>query len=160
MSIQKDRAFLANVSPKIQELVEYWDALRGTREMPTRAEFDPLDIPRHLPGVLFIDVEGVDDQGVGIYRYRVVGTDEVENRGHNPTGKLVDEGFFYESLEGAKAQYESVRLGKACSYVISDFMTDDFRSVNEAMILVPFGNENGTVTHILVYSERVEKLLR
>lgn len=156
MSIQVDRQFLANAPTGIQTLVTYWDALRGDRLMPTRREFDPLHIPKHLPGVLFIQVEGIDGQGLGIYRYRVVGSNEVESRGHNPTGKLVDEGFFYTSLEGAKAQYEAVRLGKACSYVLSDFVTDDFRPVNETSVLVPFGTEDGVVTHILVYSERVE----
>ena len=115
MTLQFDRTFLATAPPRIRVLVDYWDGMRGSRLMPTRQEFDPLHIPKHLPGILFIEVEGIDDRGIGIYRYRVVGTNEVESRGHNPTGKLVDEGFFYTSLDGAKAQYETVRLGKGVS---------------------------------------------
>lgn len=140
----------------IKEIFAYWDALRGIRHMPERASFDPLAIPAHLPGILFIEVEGIDENGIGIYRYRVVGSDEVENRGHNPTGKLVNEGFFGASLEEVLADYEWVRLNRTCFYAPVDFVTEDYRPVRELSILLPFGNANGDVTHILVYSERSE----
>ena len=138
----------------IRAIVDHWDRLRGERRIPAKTDFDPLAIPRHLPGVLLIQVEGLDENGVGIYRYRVVGSNEVENRGHNPTGKLVDEGFFYSSLEGAKAEYENVRRNRTCSYNPSDFLTEDFRPVRELSVLLPFGDSDDVVTHILVYSER------
>lgn len=140
----------------IQSAFAYWDGLRGFRSMPTRAEFDPLAIHKHLPGILFIEVEGVDENGMGIYRYRVVGTNEVENRGHNPTGKLVNDGWFAESLEASLADYEWVRLNKTCFYAPIDFVTTDHLPIRELSILLPFGEEGGEVTHILVYSERFE----
>jgi len=148
-----DRNFLATTSPMIQAVFSYWDKLRGDRPMPERAEFDPLAIPRHLHGVLLVAVEGVDQNGVGIYRYRVVGTTEVENRGHNPTGKLVNEGYFGASLEDSIAAYEWVRRNKTCLYAPLDFVTEDHLPVSELSILLPFGSASGDVSHILVYSE-------
>lgn len=159
MPLEKNREFLNDASSKMRAIVNYWDDLRGTRDLPLRVEFDPLHIPRHLPGILFIEVEGTDDQGIGIYRYRVVGNDEVENRKHNPTGKLVDEGFFYGSLEGAKAEYERVRRTKECHYISAEFVTEDYRLVRENAVLLPFGNERGAVSHILVFSERRDEPL-
>ncbi len=160
MSNHGDRNFLTHTSPKIREVFTYWDTLRGSRPMPERADFDPVHIPRHLPGILFIEVEGIDENGIGIYRYRVVGTTEVENRGHNPTGKLVREGFFAGSLDSAMACYEWVRVNQTCFYEPLDFVTEDFRPIRELSILLPFGNKDDGVTHILVFSERDETDVR
>lgn len=124
--------------------------------MPTRGEFDPLAIHKHLPGVLFVEVEGIDDAGIGIYRYRVVGTNEVENRGHNPTGKLVTEGWFAGSLESTLEHYEWVRKNRTCFYSPLEFITDEHIPISELTILLPFGTDDRGVTHILVYSERKE----
>ena len=159
MSNLGDRNFLIGTSPMIREIFDYWEGLRGPRPMPTRQEFDPIDIPRHLPGLLFIEVEGIDENGAGIYRYRVVGTTEVENRRHNPTGRLVTEGFFGESLEASIADYEWVRVNRTCFYAPLEFVTEDFRPIRELSILLPFGTPDGEVTHILVYSERTEEPL-
>ncbi len=153
MTNQSDCNFLATTSPMIQAIFTYWDKLRGERAMPERAEFDPLAVPRHLPGVLLVEVEGLDTEGVGIYRYRVVGTMEAENRGHNPTGKLVNEGYFGASLEDSIAAYEWVRLNRSFIYLPLEFVTDDHLPINELSILFPFGKSTGEVTHILVYSE-------
>src|SRR3546814_1503352 len=75
--------------------------------MPRRAGFRPEAVPRHLPAILLIDVEGLDEAGIGIYRYRVVGTESVRLRARDPTGKLVREAFFWSSAEEAIAIYES-----------------------------------------------------
>src|SRR3546814_20061378 len=80
--------------------------------MPRRAGFRPEAVPRHLPAILLIDVEGLDEAGIGIYRYRVVGTASVRLRGRDPTGKLVREAFFWSSAEEAIALSESVRPSK------------------------------------------------
>lgn len=114
-----------------------------------------MDLPRHLPGILLIDVEGVRPDGTGIYRYRVVGGNEVANRGHNPTGLLVEEGFYAESLEDALAHYEAVRTVKRPIYERVIFLDDKDRPVHEDSILVPFSEDGTTVTQILVYSEQL-----
>ena len=157
MTKHEDRTFLTNTTPMIRAVFAYWDGLRDGRPMPSREDFDPLAIPRHLPGILMVEVEGVDEDGVGIYRYRVVGTTEVQNRGHNPTGELVRDGFFGASLDAVLAIYERVRRNKTCFYTPLDFVTEDYLPVSEFAILLPFGNAAGDVTHILVYSEPNEE---
>jgi hypothetical protein len=157
----RDKRFLNDTSPRIREIFEYWDGLRRGRDMPQRRDFDPADVPRHLPGILLIDVEGITDDGagetVGIYRYRVVGSQEVANRGHNPTGKLVVEGYFAGSLEDALRSYEIVRRSKSFLYEPMQFVTDDHLTIDEYSILLPFSEDGETVSQILVFSERREK---
>ena len=149
-----DTGFLEDTSFLIREIFEYWTRIRGTRPMPRRRDFDPVDVPAHLPGILLIDIEGVDENGVGRYRYRVVGTAEVASRGHDPTGKMVVEGFFGPSLDSILDSYEVVRRSGTFLYEPLHFLTEDSRTVDEYSILLPFSEDGEAVSQILVFSER------
>ncbi|MBV8538926.1 MAG: PAS domain-containing protein [Alphaproteobacteria bacterium] len=54
----------------IESALAYWQRLRGPRRMPSRKDFDPLDIPDILPYVMLIDVlrEPLD------FRFRLLGS--------------------------------------------------------------------------------------
>jgi len=146
------RDFLAGCPQRIAEIFTYWDGLRQGRLMPRRADFRPEAVHRHLSSILLVDVEGEDDEGVGIYRYRVVGTDEVRLRGHDPTGKLVQDGVFWSSPEEALAVYERIRTGRTHLYQVTEFVSPEGRWRSEYGILLPFSADGETVTQILVYS--------
>ena len=146
------REFLDSCPPPIAELFHYWDSLRGERAMPRRADFRPEAMVRHLPNILLIDVEGIDAEGMGIYRYRVVGTEEVRLRGHDPTGKLVQEGFFWSSLEEALACYESIRKSRSYLYESAEFVSREGRWRSESAIILPFSEDGESVSQIMVYS--------
>lgn len=64
----------------------YWRRKRGNRRMPSRAEIDPIEIPRLLPDVMLVDV-----LGDGRYRYRLIGTENARAHGINATGRYLDE---------------------------------------------------------------------
>lgn len=138
----------------VRAVLDYWCGTRSGRKMPRRVDFDPMDLPRHLPGLMLIDVEGVRPDGVGIYRYRVVGGYEVDNRGYNPTGRLVEDGYFAESLESALADYEAVRLSGRPFYTPLTFLDENGRQIREDSLLLPVSEDDETVAQILVYSER------
>ena len=143
---------LALRSPVNRMSYQYWKQKRGERAMPKRADFRPEVVPRHLPAILLIDVEGIDDLGVGVYRYRVVGTESVRLRGHDPTGKLVRDGFFWSSAEAAIAVYESVRTSGRHLYQTAEFVSPEGRWRSEHTLLLPFSEGGTAVTQILVYS--------
>ena len=120
---------------------------------PRRADIDPADFIGHLPGIILIDIEGENEQGQGIVRYRVVGTREVANRQNDPTGQCVEEGFFAKSIETALHAYESVRAHRDAIFEPLSFVTPEGVRIDEESILLPL-SENGTdVSQILVYSE-------
>jgi hypothetical protein len=147
------RAFLDGCPPGVAEIFNHWDGLRRGRAMPQRADFRPEAVPRHLSGILLVDVEGLDEQGIGIYRYRVVGTESVRLRGHDPTGKLVQEGFFWSSLDEALATYETVRTSRGHLYGTAEFVSPEGRWHSEYSILLPFSEDGENVSQILVYSQ-------
>ncbi len=146
------RALLANCPPKVAEIFRYWNQKRGDRRMPSRSEIAPEDFVSHLPGILLVDVEGLDQNGVGIFRYRVVGTEEVALRGYDPTGKEVREGFFGPSLEDVLECYDYVRREGIFIYDPLEYETPDGRWRNESTIFLPLSEDGETVSQIMVYS--------
>lgn len=148
----RTRSFLVDCPELIAELFHYWDRQRGRRAMPRRADIDPVDFVAQLPGILLIDVEGLDDAGRGRFRYRVVGTEEVRLRGHDPTGKLIEEGFFGPSRDDVLASYETVRRGRCFLYDPLDYRTPEGRWRDEYTLFLPLSEDGETVSQILVYS--------
>jgi hypothetical protein len=66
-------------------LLEYWQAMRGNRAMPARADIDPADIPKLLANILLVDVS----QAPLDFRYRLLGTAIVARSEADYTGVRV-----------------------------------------------------------------------
>jgi hypothetical protein len=58
------------IVPEQRQLFDYWRELRGHAELPARADFNPIRLPRLLPGISLIDVaERIENS-----RVRLAGT--------------------------------------------------------------------------------------
>jgi hypothetical protein len=74
-------------APAILRLLAYWNARRGVRFAPARADIDPADITALLPDIMMVDVlDGGRD-----FRFRLIGTRIVEGVGRDSTGRLFSE---------------------------------------------------------------------
>ena len=140
-------------SPRVVELFGYWDARRGSRAMPRRQDIDPAEFVSHLPHVMLVDIEGLEASGVGIFRYRVVGTGEVDLRGHDPTGKLVRDAFFGPNVEDVIDCYEHVRRSR--SYLIDPgkCISREGTFSNNVTLFLPLSEDGETVSQILVFAD-------
>jgi hypothetical protein len=117
--------------------------------MPARSNIDPLDMPQEiLPGICLVEV--VPDQRR--YVYRLVGTGDVEVRGHDPTGKSVFEGFFGPSLEIVLANYDRVVSTRAPYLDPRHYMAITGRYVTDETIFLPLSDDGERVNKILVHS--------
>ncbi|HXC28886.1 MAG TPA: PAS domain-containing protein [Stellaceae bacterium] len=67
---------------RLKALHDYWNRLRGDRKMPSRADFDPIDIPHLLPLIVLYAV-----QQDGGYTVRLVGEEVVQFTGRSATGR-------------------------------------------------------------------------
>jgi hypothetical protein len=76
-------------NPKFRDLKAYWNAKRGARAMPRRADIDPLDLRTHLGGLVIVEVLAGPER----FRFRLVGTKVVEAYGRDSTGKTVEQVF-------------------------------------------------------------------
>jgi hypothetical protein len=71
---------------RLVQAYRYWIEKAAGRAMPSRADIDPVDIPKLLPDVMLI--ERFAD---GRYRYRLIGTENARAHGINATGRFLDE---------------------------------------------------------------------
>ena len=69
---------------QLRFLLTHWDALRGTRAMPSRGEISPLELRPALGFVSLIDAVG---EGRFDFCYRLYGTEAAQRVGFDMTGR-------------------------------------------------------------------------
>ena len=123
--------------------------------MPRRADLDPSEIPpRLLPCISIVDV--VNDERR--YVYRLVGTADVQVRGHDPTGKSVIEGFFGPSVDDALACYDKVVATRAPVLDPVPFTATNGRYATEETMFLPLSEDGDRVNKIIVFFAFVDVL--
>lgn len=73
--------------PRLTGLYRCWDAKRGMRAMPRRADFLPEELLPFLGYIVLIDVEAAPRR----FRFRLVGTEIVDSYGFEMTGRYTEE---------------------------------------------------------------------
>ncbi len=77
-------------SPLTREGLDFWNTLRGDREMPLSSSFRPVEIPRLLTNVVLLDALWGDDPAEPEdFIYRVVGNESVIAHDLDTTGMKV-----------------------------------------------------------------------
>lgn len=127
---------------------DFWHSKKGTRMLPARADFDPVDMKGYLSGITLIDV--VTD--ARRFVYRLVGTREVAMRDGDPTGKGVAEGFFATTANAALDAYQDVVDRRAPRFERRRFVTPDGRVGNEQSVLLPLSSDGITIDKIIAYT--------
>ncbi|MAZ02908.1 MAG: hypothetical protein CMN56_07200 [Sneathiella sp.] len=132
-------------SDSLKGIRDYWMSLRGSRKMPTRPEFDPTAIVRHLPYVTLVDVFEAPLR----FRYRLIGTGITELADRDVTGKWLDEGLYGEKTEDILWAYKKcvtekqpIAVREQVQFVEKTWFTID-------VILLPFGDSDGNINVIL-----------
>lgn len=74
-----------DLASELREVKEYWNAKRGARPMPRRADIDPFELRHHLPFLWLVDVL----PGAADFRFRLIGTAITQHLGRDSTGKTV-----------------------------------------------------------------------
>jgi hypothetical protein len=89
-------------------LFEWWEAKRGDRAMPTRAELDPAELKSILPTLILVDVRPSPSGKGHVFTYRLTGT-EIDSRfGVALKGLSVEQAPFGATGPSIQSQYESV----------------------------------------------------
>lgn len=132
----------------VRAMHDYWLAKRGTRTMPARADLDPAEIKKLLPMMVLVDVTADARRFV----YRLVGTQEVAERGNDPTGKPVAEAFFGGSLEETLSCYEYVVRNRAPFCYRDPYAAPDGQIQDDDIIYLPLSDDGASVNMILVFT--------
>lgn len=119
--------------------------------MPRRADIEPTEIPRFLPGIALVDVVADERRFV----YRLVGTREVQMRGRDPTGRAVAEGFYGPSAAESLASFADVVARAGLRLERREFTTPDGRVGREQVILLPLSNDGRNVDMVVFYTHHM-----
>lgn len=137
----------ASCHPDVLKMLAYWEGKRHGRSMPGRGDIDPAELVALLPNIMLVDV--VDDDRRFVYR--LVGTGEVQVRGHDPTGKSVRDGYFAATPSAAEERYQRVCDSREPYYEVDNFQVVD-RYVCEANLFLPLSEDDRRVNMVLVFS--------
>ena len=117
--------------PALRDLHRHWEARRGERAMPARADMDPVELPRKLlPNLFLVAVE----ENPRRFRYRLVGTELTAVMGRELTGRYIDEmPFLFRKL--ALPAYAEVMERAAPTYRKIDAVEALWRIRYERLLL-------------------------
>ena len=144
--IDQDPVWLAKASANNRHINRYWRAKCRASHPPRRTDIDPVEIPKLLPYMTIVEV--VPD--ARRYVYRLVGTQEVEIRGNDPTGKSVAEAYYGPSQDEAHMFYDQVVATGLPVYDDSPYVGQDGRYNDEEMLFLPLSEDGTAVSRILL----------
>src|SRR3982750_2973193 len=139
---------LNSIPASLEPLFRYWDQKRGSRRMPRRADIEPAELVPFLPSLMIVDVVADERR----YVYRLVGTQEVEVRGRDPTGHAVGEAFIGSTRGRVVANHDHVHLTGRPHVDVGTVITTRDRLDDSHVIFLPLSEDDRAVTQILVYT--------
>lgn len=135
-------------NPTLAFLRDHWNAKRGTRAMPSRADIKPSELRDHLGWVIIVDV--LPD--LSDFRYKLIGTLVAQYWLADNTGKTVSEAFGTMSpgaVKGVQAMFRKcardrvvVRSWGSAGWIARGF--EEFEC-----ICLPLSDDGETVNQIL-----------
>lgn len=134
------------VDPEHQSLLDWWLAVRGGRDMPARADFDPIDHPRCLPRIFLVEISPEPPH----FLNRLCGTEIDEQQGYPMTGRPFEEVFAGELLRLTTGRFADVAFNRRVSYDSTVFTNaDGDRSTRFTRLLLPLSDDGSRVDMIL-----------
>lgn len=140
--------------PKLARLLDYWLERRNGAPLPRRTDIDPLDMKEWLGNLLLMDCADGGD-----WRYRLYGSEFVQEFGREMTGHLISE-LPGEQQRLIQAEYERARAsGWPSSRVYTaefDIATlirrpgDGTKWVTWERLILPLAGPDGAVQMLLV----------
>jgi hypothetical protein len=128
-------------SRRLRALVRYWNEKRGKRDMPCRAEIDPIEIAGLLPIALIADTRD------GPARIRLIGSETTDAYGRELRGLTIDQIEFGDFTPRWREAFGQVIASTAPVAAAGTFRAPpELRSVEVA--LMPMAGDDGVPAFI------------
>ncbi len=137
--------------PDLVRVLEYWDAKRGSRAMPSRDDLDPPEMVEFLPRIMLADVERQPLR----FRYRLCGTGICHVHPGNATRLAADE--LQPPAYGAlvHAQYQDVlRTGRPALHL--NVFDDQNRYRSYAHLILPLSRGGAAIDMIMTVDSEAQ----
>lgn len=145
--------------PQVRAVYDYWRSLSSMRAngdflLPARKDWDVLDVARYMADIRFFDVSRWDRPPHWRYRCRLVGTNQVDALGFDPTGRWLDEAEPWTWRDPRfLARQEAMMTTRAPTWRRGDIVFE--RSRDKGMLeclQLPFANDGVTVDMVVDYT--------
>jgi hypothetical protein len=135
--------------PDLIRFYDLWASLCGGRPLPSRKDFDPVQIPApYLSDLMLIDVFHQPRR----YRYRLVGTHIVTASGEDRTGRYFDEVAFFAMHPEVIEQYGTVVANARPHYSLEPFTNLlNGRTYDVDRLLLPLSSDGRVVDMLMVF---------
>lgn len=139
-------------SERHKQLYQYWLKLRGDKDLPSRADFNPMAVPEVLPMIMMFGVEGPP------YRFkgRIAGAQVVDVSGINCTGSYVDE---FPYTQGVVERLTQLLHDKKPYYVETELNWAQKQYKLYSSLVLPFSSDGEAVDIIISSHHYYPKIL-
>lgn len=143
----EEKQFESVKSPLLRNAFALWDSKRGNRLMASRADFDPLEMPKLLSSIILVDVE---NNGAKL-KIRLVGTKVVDMYGSDFTGRNMEDIDFGDVRSKILAEYRLAVHEKRPVYSDHEFrkLNDYHRTIERAIF--PLSDDDHTVNKLIAF---------
>ncbi len=150
--IIKDDSFLGECDWRLKKFYELWMEKHDSYALPSKKDFDPVEMCDLLPYIIMVEKHLETDE----FRYRLVGTNEVQFRGMDPTGQLVRDTCAAENPEKAIENYDYVMNQKRPLYNVCSFEIGHRRKFLDQTLFLPTASNGIDVDVVMAISVQVE----
>ena len=137
--------------PKLRELYDFWERKRAGRFAPTRADIDPVELPRELIGSVFVYAVQRErpEAPPTTYLLKLFGTNLVDLVGRDLTGLTFDEIFVGPQRDAIRREYDHVATTgePLCAVRDSGWSGRDYRRYHR--LLLPLSEDGRTVDRLM-----------
>ncbi len=134
-------------APQHREFFEYWCSKAPPGKLPGRAHIDPTEIPKLLPWIILYDVVWRDD--TPRFRFRLVGTGNVQRYGRDATGKWFEDVYSGEVLERQLASFTEVATSGRPHLSSPTLPVADKEYVTYRRLILPLAADGAKVDHLI-----------
>ena len=146
----------AVASPMLLSAYDLWVTnLRG-RTLPSRADFDPVDMPKLLPHIILVDVENPGPR----LRVRLSGTNVVNVFGGDYTGQYLDEIDFGDARQKILHDYIFAVDAKRPLFSDHKFRRLSGTYLNIERVILPLSDNDDSVNILMAVLSFFQSLIR
>ncbi len=132
-------------SSALRRLLGDWEARRRGRELPARADFDPVDLKYVLGNLSLVDVTHNPRR----YRFRIHATAVAEHMGFDLTGKALEAMPDTQYLALVRKHYDSVVASRRPVMQYRDRLLTDQRVWHCEVLVLPLSTDGQTVDMLM-----------
>lgn len=143
-----DESFLDACDARIRELYGLWKSKCTAGRLPSRRDIHPKEMVPLLPNIMLVEVVRPGPR----FRYALVGTGQVAQRGTDPTGKWLDEVRSGPDGSHCKGNYRYVANTGSHLFDKSAEPTALGNMADVQAIFLPLANDGETVDTVMVYA--------